>query len=200
MASHTGVSIRGSDRNAPHSELSPRQIGDVAAFVRLRLATRGTVLGLPSAGGHGKLQRSNAESRVRCWPLQQTTRLLGERRKEPGVVLPAPCTFRLARTGTQPPQRARTFESQAFIESWPGKLKVREVLLNARDTLDDAKRGIGGYVDGYHHHPRSGLDDRTPLEVRQTWEDRQKPRPEMSTPAGSTSISTMRRCHECCCL
>ncbi len=64
-------------------------------------------------------------------------------------------------------------ESQAFIESWFGKLKEREVWLNEYETLDDARRGIGGYVDRYHHRPHSGLDYRTPLEVRQTWEDLQ---------------------------
>jgi transposase InsO family protein len=61
-------------------------------------------------------------------------------------------------------------ESQAFIESWFGKLKQREVWLNEYETLDDARRGIGGYVDRYHHRPHSGLD-RTPLEVRRIWED-----------------------------
>jgi len=65
-------------------------------------------------------------------------------------------------------------ESQAFIESWFGKLKEREVWLNEYETLDDARGGIGGYVDRYHHRPHSGLDYRTPLEVRQTWEDLQK--------------------------
>jgi putative transposase len=65
-------------------------------------------------------------------------------------------------------------ESQAFIESWFGKLKEREVWLNEYETLDDARRGIGGYVDRYHCRPHSGLDYRTPLEVRQTWEDLQK--------------------------
>lgn len=64
-------------------------------------------------------------------------------------------------------------ESQAFIESWFGKLKEREVWLNEYETLDDARRGIGGYVDRYHHRPHSGLDYRTPAEVRQTWEDLQ---------------------------
>ena len=64
-------------------------------------------------------------------------------------------------------------ESQAFIESWFGKLKLREVWLNEYETLDDARQGIGGYVDRYHHRPHSGLDYRTPLEVRQTWEDQQ---------------------------
>jgi putative transposase len=43
-------------------------------------------------------------------------------------------------------------ESQAFIESWFGKLKEREV----------------------HHRPHSGLDYRTPDEVRRTWEDGQR--------------------------
>ena len=65
-------------------------------------------------------------------------------------------------------------ESQAFIESWFGKLKEREVWLNEYETLGDARRGIGGYVDRYHHRPHSGLDYRTPLEVRQTWEDRRR--------------------------
>jgi putative transposase len=64
-------------------------------------------------------------------------------------------------------------ESQAFIESWFGKLKEREVWLNEYETIDDARRGIGGYVDRYHHRPHSGLNYRTPLEVRQTWEDLQ---------------------------
>jgi putative transposase len=64
-------------------------------------------------------------------------------------------------------------ESQAFIESWFGKLKEREVWLNEYETLADARRGIGGYVDRYHHRPHSGLDYQTPLEVRQSWEDLQ---------------------------
>lgn len=65
-------------------------------------------------------------------------------------------------------------ESQAFIESWFGKLKEREVWLNEYETLEDARAGIGGYIERYHHRPHSGLDYRTPLEVRQTWEDLQK--------------------------
>jgi putative transposase len=65
-------------------------------------------------------------------------------------------------------------ESQAFIESWFGKLKEREAWLNEYETLDDARRGIGGYVDRYHHRPHSRLDYRTPDEVRRTWEDQQQ--------------------------
>jgi putative transposase len=65
-------------------------------------------------------------------------------------------------------------ESQAFIESWFGKLKQREVWLNEYETLDQARRGIGGYVDRYHHRPHSGLNYRTPDEVRRTWEDGQR--------------------------
>jgi putative transposase len=64
-----------------------------------------------------------------------------------------------------------TPESQAFIESWFGKLKQREVWLNEYETLDDARRGIGGHVDRDHQRPHSSLNDRTPLEVQQTWED-----------------------------
>jgi putative transposase len=62
-------------------------------------------------------------------------------------------------------------ESQAFIESWFGKLKEREVWLNEYETLDDARRGIGGYIERYHHRPHSGLNYRTPAEVARTWED-----------------------------
>jgi putative transposase len=65
-------------------------------------------------------------------------------------------------------------ESQAFIESWFGNLKEREVWLNEYETLDDARGGIGGYVDRYHHRPHSGLNYRTPHEVRRTWEDGQR--------------------------
>src|SRR5438445_17096 len=64
-------------------------------------------------------------------------------------------------------------ESQAFIESWFGKLKEREVWLNEYETTDDARRGIGGYVDRYHHRPHSRLDYKTPYEVKETWEDLQ---------------------------
>ncbi len=64
-------------------------------------------------------------------------------------------------------------ESQAFIESWFGKLKEREVWLNEYETLDDARHGIGGYIDRYHDRPHSRLNYRTPHEVRQTWEDHQ---------------------------
>jgi len=65
-------------------------------------------------------------------------------------------------------------ESQALIESWFGKLKEREVWLNEYETLDDARAGVGGYVERYHHRPHSGLNYRTPTEVRETWEDLQK--------------------------
>jgi len=65
-------------------------------------------------------------------------------------------------------------ESQAFIESWFGKLKEREVWLNEYETLDQARHGIGGYIDRYHHRPHSGLGYRTPDEVRRTWEDHQR--------------------------
>lgn len=64
-------------------------------------------------------------------------------------------------------------ESQAFIESWFGKLKERLIWRSEFETLDEARAAIEGYVDRYHHRPHSGLDYRTPKEVRQTWEDAQ---------------------------
>jgi putative transposase len=62
-------------------------------------------------------------------------------------------------------------ESQAFIESWFGKLKEREVWRSEYETLEQAGAAIGAYVDRYHHRPHSTLDYRTPKEVRQIWED-----------------------------
>lgn len=35
----------------------------------------------------------------------------------------------------------------------------------------DARAGVGGYVERYHHRPHSGLNYRNPFEVRETWED-----------------------------
>jgi putative transposase len=65
-------------------------------------------------------------------------------------------------------------ESQAFIESWFGKLKEREVWREEYATLEDARQGIGAYVDRYHDRPHSSLDYRTPREVRHTWDDAQE--------------------------
>src|SRR3989475_4120585 len=65
-------------------------------------------------------------------------------------------------------------ESQAFIESWFGKLKEREVWLNEYETLDDARRGIGGYVDRYHHRPHSRLAYKTPHAGKRTRGSSQK--------------------------
>jgi putative transposase len=65
-------------------------------------------------------------------------------------------------------------ESQAFIESWFGKLKERLVWRSEFETLDQARKEIANYIDSYHHRPHSGLRYRTPAEVRQTWEDGQR--------------------------
>ena len=65
-------------------------------------------------------------------------------------------------------------ESQAFIESWFGRLKERLVWRSEFETLDQARDEIAAYIDGYHHRPHSGLRYRTPAEVRQTWEDGQR--------------------------
>ena len=91
-------------------------------------------------------------------PATHTFILLGAlRRRSPGS---ASATVAVA---TATPIR------KPSIESWFGKLKERELWLNEYETLDDARRGIGGYVNRYHHRPHSGLDYRTPDEVRRTW-------------------------------
>ena len=65
-------------------------------------------------------------------------------------------------------------ESQAFIESWFGKLKERCVWREEFDTLDHARQAIGDYVTNYHHRPHSRLNYNTPLEVAATWRDGQE--------------------------
>jgi putative transposase len=62
-------------------------------------------------------------------------------------------------------------ESQAFIESWFGKLKERCVWREEFETLDQARQAIGDYVDGYHDRPHSRLNYNTPREVAATWND-----------------------------
>ena len=64
-------------------------------------------------------------------------------------------------------------ESQAFIESWFGKLKERCVWRHEFETIDEAREVIASYVIHYHHRPHSGLDYRTPFEVAATWKDGQ---------------------------
>jgi putative transposase len=64
-------------------------------------------------------------------------------------------------------------ESQAFIESWFGKLKERLIWRTEFETLDQARGDIATYVEHYHNRPHSGLDYRTPTEVAQTWKDGQ---------------------------
>jgi len=65
-------------------------------------------------------------------------------------------------------------ESQAFIESWFGKLKERLVWRSEFETLEQARKEIATYIDRYHHRPHSGLRYRTPAEVRRTWDDGQR--------------------------
>jgi putative transposase len=65
-------------------------------------------------------------------------------------------------------------ESQAFIESWFGKLKERLVWRSEFETLEHARKEIATYIDCYHHRPHSGLRYRTPAKVRQTWDDGQR--------------------------
>ena len=62
-------------------------------------------------------------------------------------------------------------ESQAFIESWFSKLKLRLIWREEFETLDEAREKIGAYIDGYHHRPHSRLAYRTPREVAATWKD-----------------------------
>jgi len=73
-------------------------------------------------------------------------------------------------------------ESQACIESWFSKLKLRCVWREEFEALDEAREKIGAYIDRYHHRPHSRLAYRTPREVAATWKDHD----DQLTPAGST--------------
>ncbi|MGI8428289.1 MAG: IS3 family transposase [Solirubrobacteraceae bacterium] len=53
-------------------------------------------------------------------------------------------------------------ESQAFIESWFGKPKLRCVWREEFETLDQARETIKAFIDTHHHRPHSGLNYRTP--------------------------------------
>jgi putative transposase len=57
-------------------------------------------------------------------------------------------------------------ESQAFIESWFGKLKEREVWRTEYETLEQARAAIAAYIADYHDRPHSGLGYRTPQRGR----------------------------------
>jgi putative transposase len=62
-------------------------------------------------------------------------------------------------------------ESQAFIESWFSKLKLRCVWREEFETLDEARTKIDTYINSYHHRPHSGLSYKTPAAVAATWKD-----------------------------
>src|SRR5215208_4617950 len=62
-------------------------------------------------------------------------------------------------------------ESQAFIESWFGKLKQRCIWRHEFETLDQAREAIETYVEHYHQRPHSRPDYRTPRQVAATWND-----------------------------
>lgn len=62
-------------------------------------------------------------------------------------------------------------ESQAFIESWFSKLKLRLIWRSEFETLEEARTAIASYVDEYHDRPHSGLNYRTPREVAETWQN-----------------------------
>lgn len=62
-------------------------------------------------------------------------------------------------------------ESQAFIESWFSKLKLRLIWRSEFETLGQAREAIANYIDEYHHRPHSGLNYRTPEEVAATWQN-----------------------------
>jgi putative transposase len=62
-------------------------------------------------------------------------------------------------------------ESQAFIESWFGQFKKRCAWRSEWESIEQARKEIRQYVDGYHHRPHSGLGYRTPAEVADTWQD-----------------------------
>jgi putative transposase len=64
-------------------------------------------------------------------------------------------------------------ESQAFIESWFGKLKQRCVWREEFETIDQARETIGAYITTYDRRPHSGLNYKTTAQVAGTRKDHQ---------------------------
>jgi putative transposase len=62
-------------------------------------------------------------------------------------------------------------ESQAFIESWFGRFKKRCAWRSEWETIEQARKEVGRYIDHYHARPHSGLAYRSPAEVADTWQD-----------------------------
>ena len=61
-----------------------------------------------------------------------------------------------------------------MIESWFSKLKERLIWRTEFETLDEVRAALAAYIDSYHDRPHSGLDYRTPKEIRQTWDNAQQ--------------------------
>jgi putative transposase len=78
-------------------------------------------------------------------------------------------------------------ESQAFIESWFGKLKEREVWPNEYETLDDARRGIGTTSTATTTPRTAGSTTGRRSRCDRPWKTYKTSRPSLTTPAGSTS-------------
>ena len=62
-------------------------------------------------------------------------------------------------------------ESQAFIESWFSKLKERLIWRTEFETLEQAREEVYAYITSYHDRLHSGLNYRTPPEIRPAWEE-----------------------------
>jgi len=63
---------------------------------------------------------------------------------------------------------------------WFSKLKERLIWRTEFETLDQARGEIQAYIDQYHNRPHSGLNYRTPNEVKNEWNNNQ---PLLKTPA-----------------
>ena len=92
----------------------------------------------------------------------------------PGRRSPAWFRARLAEHGvTHRRGGHRDPESQAFIESWFGKLKQRCVWREEFETIDQAREAIGAYITTYDRRPHSGLNYKTTAQVAGTRKDHQ---------------------------
>jgi hypothetical protein len=172
MPSHTGVSA------------SPTQTHPTASAARGRSGTSRPSCGVGSpseprcTGCSPPADTANSSDRTQragaLLAAPANNQVLGERRKEPGVLLPAPCTFQASADR----DAAATPRVDVRVASLHRKL--------ARET-----QSTGGMAERARHARRretrdrrlrrplpppraQRLDYRTPLEVRQTWEELQK--------------------------
>jgi putative transposase len=106
---------------------------------------------------HPKAQVRDVESERRSLVSGRFTRAVRMSRESPPTFVDEESFKHLLARGIT--HRRRGYcdpESQAFIESWFGRLKHRLIWRSEFETLDHASTAIAAYIDDYHHRLIAG--------------------------------------------